>query len=491
MGNARTIRPLPWTHRHDVLTTAEVELLHEQSLQILERVGVTTSNRGLLELLREHDQDVDLPTGRVRLSPAFVEERLALSPRTFTLAARDPALDLPLDGTAGYLSSDGCTADVIDLETGARRASSKADLQDLTRLADALPQIAFHWQPVSANDTPVPVRPIHETHAQLPITTKHIQQMTAIDPFNARGIVEMARVVAGGSDELRARPIVSNFQCSISPLHWDDGPVEAMRVFAEAGIPVGICSMPLAGASAPLSVAGMVAMANAEILSGIAILQTLAPGTKTMHISYAATIDLASGALYTAAGAHELFSQMANTQLARRYDIPYSVWAFAPGAKRPDWHAGAQGTMSAIAMTLSPGHLINGAGSLFDDVVSSAVEMVLDAEIFEICVRFAEGFPFTAEAISLETIEAVGPGGHFLDKPHTLANMREFWRDTVMDRTTWDEWEAAGRPDPTVAAAERARTLIGGHEPEPLPDGVAAELDRIVRTFEREALEAG
>jgi len=484
----RRIRSLPFTHRHDVLSAEEVTGLHERSLEILQRVGVTTSNRGLLEAMTEAGQDVDAAAGRIRFDPAFVEERLRRSPSTYMLAARDPALDLPLDGSAGYLATDGCPADVIDLETGKRRPGTKRDIVQITRLADALPQIAFHWQPVSANDTPVPVRPIHETHAQLPNTTKHIQQMTAIDPLNARGIVEMARVVAGGSDALRARPILSNFQCSISPLHWDDGPVECMRVFAEAGIPVGICAMPLAAASAPLSVAGMVAMANAEILSGIAILQTLAPGTPTMHISYAATIDLSSGGINTAWATEEVFSAMANTQLARRYDIPYSVWAFAPGAKYPDWQAGVQAALSGMALALSPGHLINGAGSLYDDVVYSPTELVLDAELFEMLVRFAEGFGFTAEDVAVDTIAEVGPGGHFLDRPHTLANMRAFWRESVMDRSSWEAWEEAGRPDAARAAADRARKLLAEHEPEPLPEDVARELDEIVETYERQVL---
>ncbi len=486
----RNIRSLPFTHRHDVLTPEEVTGLHERSLEILQRVGVTTSNPGLLDAMAEAGQAVDRDARRIAFDPVFVEECVRRSPSTYTLAARDPALDLPLDGSAGYLATDGCPADVIDLETGKRRPGTKQDVAEITRLADALPQIAFHWQPVSANDTPVPVRPMHETHAQLPNTTKHIQQMTAIDPVNARGIIEMARVVAGGAEALRTRPIVSNFQCSISPLHWDDGPVECMRVFAEAGIPVGICAMPLAAASAPLSVAGMVAMANAEILSGIAILQTLAPGTPTMHISYAATIDLSSGGINTAWATEEVFSAMANTQLARRYDIPYSVWAFAPGSKYPDWQAGVQAALSGMALALSPGHLINGAGSLYDDVVYSPAELVLDAELFEMLVRFAEGFGFTAQDVAVDTIAEVGPGGHFLDRPHTLTNMRAFWRESVMDRSSWEAWEEADRPDAARAAADRARKLLAEHEPEPLPEDVARELEQILATYERQALDA-
>ena len=488
MGEGRSIRSMPWTQRHDVLTAEEVATLHGQSLEILRRVGVTTSNRGLLDSMREAGQDVDLEAGRIRFDPAYVQQCIDLSPAHYTLAARDPDLDLPLDDTAGYLSTDGCPAEIIDLETGKRRPSTKQDVADITRLADALPQIGYLWQSVSANDTPVPVRPMHETHAQFPVTTKHIQQMTAIDPFNARGIVEMAQVVTGGADALRERPILSNFQCSISPLHWDEGPVDAMRVFAEAGVPVGICSMPLAGASAPLTVAGMVAMANAEILSGVAILQTLVPGSKTMHISYVATIDLSSGTMYDAWGAPELYSAIATTQLARTYGIPFSVWAFSSGSKSSDWQAGVQSALSGMSMAMSPGHLITGAGSLHEANVYSLSELVLHAELWELLVRFAEGFSFAAEDVAVDTIAEVGPGGHFLAQEHTRRNMPVFWRDTVMDRRSWDEWEAEGRPTPSKAAEAKARELLATHEPEPLPEDVAAELDRILAAYEAQAL---
>jgi|1186.fasta_scaffold01233_4 trimethylamine:corrinoid methyltransferase-like protein len=120
-------------------------------------------------------------------------------PRTFTLAARDRELDMVLNGDRGFLGTDGCPADVIDLDTKKRRRGTKQDLADLTKIADALPEVSFMWQEVSANDIPVPVRPMHETHAQLISTSKHIQQMTAIDGFNAKGIVEMVTTVAGGA----------------------------------------------------------------------------------------------------------------------------------------------------------------------------------------------------------------------------------------------------------------------------------------------------
>jgi trimethylamine--corrinoid protein Co-methyltransferase len=328
---------------------------------------------------------------------------------------------------------------------------------------------------------------MHETHAQLLNTSKHIQQMTAIDGFNARGIVEMVTAVAGGADALRAHPIMSNFQCSISPLHWDGPPIDAMRIFAEAGIPVGMCSMPLAAASAPVTIAGTITIVNAEILSGIAILETMMPGAAAFYVGYPTTIDLSSGMMNPAWGHEETWAQMANTQMGRRYGLRTTATCMATGSKWSDWQAGVQSTLMTLGNMLMPPDMLTGIGSLDGDNVYSHIEMVLDAEIYDIACRWVEGFKVRDEDIPVDTIVAVGPTGHFLDQEHTLTNMREIWRDSVMDRRSWDAWETAGRPDPTQAAEEKVRRILAEHEPEPLPEDVLRELDRILAAYEADA----
>jgi trimethylamine--corrinoid protein Co-methyltransferase len=484
----RTILSTPHRNQVPVLTEDDRDLIHRRALDILERAGVSTTNTALLDLMAELGQNVDRDAGRIWFDPAFVDERVAMAGRDVSLCARDPDLDLVLDGTRGYLSTDGCPGDMIDLETRRRRAGTKADLVELTRLADALPEIAFMWQCVSANDTPVPVRPIHETHAQLISTTKHIQQMTAVDGTNAAGIVEMARVIAGGADELRARPLLSNFQCVISPLHWDHGPVDAMRVFAEAGIPVGICSMPLAAASSPVTLAGTLAVCHAEILSGMAILQSMVPGSTAFYVGYPTTLDIQSGAMNPAWSYEESLMAMASVELGRHLGFATSSTTMATGAKWPDWQTGAQTMMIALANTLSPADMLTGAGALHGDNVFSHASLLLDCEVFAMAARFGEGIAIRDEDIALDMIVDVGPGGHFLDREHTLTNMRTIWRDSLMDRRNWDAWEAEGRPDPTVGAEQRAREIVASHAPLPLAEGVAAELDAIVAAYEADAL---
>lgn len=490
-GATERICALPFRFNVEVLTPEQVERVHEGALRILQRTGIATNSDALLRLMADHGQSVDFEDRRIRFDPGFVEGRRALAPRTFTLAGRHPGRDLPIDGAHGYLSPDGCAPQTIDPDTDRRRASMKADLGGITRLADALPEIGFLWRSVSAGDTPAEVRSLHEVEVQLNSTTKHLQTGAGENVFLARGVVELLRTVSGGAEALRARPNLSSIQCIISPLFWDEGPVDAIRIFAEAGIPVSLVSMAMSPATAPGTVAGLLTLTIAEILSGLAILQTMAPGAKGICTGYPSTMDLRSGALNLAAGPDDAFAGMACTQVLHALDLPCATGMLGSGAKRSSWQAGAQGALSAAKNAFLPADLFSGAGGLYAANVFSPAQLVLDCELFGQVVRWAEGPTIDDEHLGLDVVDHVGPEGHFLAEPHTLEHLGELWRSRSMDSSSWEEWEAAGESDAADAARAEARRLMAEHEPEPLDDAVARELSRIVATYEAEALHRG
>jgi trimethylamine--corrinoid protein Co-methyltransferase len=483
-----SIRALPHRYHVEVLAPEQVERIHQGALAILERTGIATNSGSLLELMADQGQRVDVEARRIRFDPDFVEAKRALAPRTFTLAGRRPERDLAIDGAHGYLSPDGCAPQLLDPDTGRRRASTKADLGAITRLADALPEIGFLWRSVSARDTPAEVRSLHEVEAQLNSTTKHLQTGAGETGFLARGVVELLRTVAGGAEELRARPLLSSIQCVISPLFWDDGPVDAIRIFAEAGVPISIVSMAMAPATAPGTVAGLLTLTVAEILSGLAILQTMVPGAKAIGTGYPSTMDLRSGALNLAAGPDDSFAGMACTQVLHALDLPCATGMLGSGAKGSNWQAGAQGALSAAKNLFLPADLFNGAGGLYSANVFSPAQLLLDCELFDQTVRWTEGYPIDDEHLGLDVVDHVGPEGHFLAEPHTLEHMSEFWRSKHMDDSSWEEWEAAGEPDPADRARAEARRLMDEHEPEPLDASVTKELSRILSAYEAEAV---
>jgi trimethylamine--corrinoid protein Co-methyltransferase len=294
----------------------------------------------------------------------------------------------------------------------------------------------------------------------------------------------MGIAVAGSAQALKERPILSTFQCSISPLTYDGGPLEAALAFAEAGLPCGFVAMAVATAGAPTTLAGHLVSVNAELLGGITILESLYPATPTFYGPYPAFMDMMSGSLQLDWGPDDVLFKLAAAQLARRYDLPMNIMAFATGAKTQDWQAGAQHALSLMGV-LAAGNadLVSATGTLYGSRVFAFENVLLDVELWDLAATMLQGIPVTDEDLALPVIEDVGPGGHFLDQDHTLAHMRERWSGRFFARDTWEEWEALGRPEPKDRARDRAVDLIASHQPIPLDEAVDRELQAIVARY--------
>ena len=485
MSLEHSIQSLPRTLHLDVLSPDSADKVHQQTLEILAKIGIGIPSDEIRDDLGRAGATIDSSGMRVFFSSSLVEEALAAAPSQYQLAARSAEQDLVLNGQQGYLSVDGNAPEVLDWGTGQRRPSTKEDLGTISRLADGLPEIGLLWQPVTARDVAREAQSLHELHAQVANTSKHIQMMTAVTPRMAEGIVEIGRIVAGGGEQLRQRPIISAFQCSLSPLSYEEGALEAAKVYAQAGVPCGFVVMPIACATAPATAGGLLVQSNAEVLAGIIALQLLVPESATFYGSCATAMDLRSGAA-ACGGPEDLFLQMASAQMARRYGVPASVGTFATGAKGADWQAGIENGLSGMASCLAGADLLCGAGLLFGARVFSPEEMVMDCEIFSLIRHLVSP---TAMAIGddlVDVIKQVGPGGHYLGEQHTLANMRQQWMPRLFDRSTWEEWESSGCSGPREAASERAKAILDSHEPLRLDEDVEKEILRVIDSYERQ-----
>jgi trimethylamine--corrinoid protein Co-methyltransferase len=244
--------------------------------------------------------------------------------------------------------------------------------------------------------------------------------------------------------------------------------------------------MAIGCATAPATPAGVLAQTNAEVLAGVTILETLAPGSPTFYGACSTTMDLRSG-LVACGGPEDLLYQAAFAQLARHYRLPSSVGTFAPGAKTSDWQAGLENGLSGLMSLFAGADMLSGAGLLFAARVFALEEMVLDAEIFGLIRHLAGGLVVDDETLAVGVIDEVGPAGNFLAEDHTIDHMRDLWQPRLFDRGTWEDWEAGGQPSPRDRARGRARSLLASHVPLALAEGVGEELDRIVAAFSREA----
>jgi trimethylamine--corrinoid protein Co-methyltransferase len=465
-----------------VLSPEDVQRIHTATLDVLESAGVRFPSERALDIWEAHGATVNRDTSIVKVAGHIIEEALAQAPPVYSLAARDPAQDLVLDGNHVYVGTDGCGVEVLDIETGKRRRSGLQDVADIARLADGLEQIAFHWVAVSAQDKPPETRGLYELRAIWENSTKHVQTESIYSAREAHAAVEMAAAIAGGRDALRERPVLSVMQCTASPLGNDGGSLEAALIGAEAGLPVGFMTMASCLTTGPATLAGNLVVGNAEVISATALIQLAYPGAPVFYAAAQTASDLRTGA-YTGGGPADFLYGAATNALADFYDLPLSMGSFATGAKEPNWQAGVDNSLSTFMASAVMSDMLLGVGFLHGSRIWSYEQMMLDCEIFDLVHKVMQGIPVNEETLALEAIRAVGPGGHFLAQKHTMSHMREIWRPRFMDRRPYNVWEEKRDGPPDWARAE-AKKILAMHQPDPPEPHLSAELGRIITAVE-------
>ncbi|MFN2125861.1 MAG: trimethylamine methyltransferase family protein, partial [Candidatus Promineifilaceae bacterium] len=367
----------------DILHPDDVQRIHEATLTIIADTGVRFPSQRALDIWEKNGAQVDRDTMVVKAPAELIEEAIKLCPPAYTLAARDPEQDLPLDGNHVYLGTDGCGVQIIDLYSGELRTSRLQDVADIAAIADATEEIAFHWVPVSAQDKPAESRGLHELKAVWENSTKHVQTESVYNEAEAYAAVEMAKLIAGGSAALRSRPPLSIMQCTASPLGHDGGSLDSALIVAEAGIPVGFMTMASCLTTGPATLAGNLAVGNAEVISAAALIQLAYPGSPFFYAAAQTSSDLRTGA-YTGGGPEDYLFGAATNVLADFYDIPLSMGSFATGAKEPNWQAGIDNSLSTFMAGIVMSDMLLGVGLLHGSRIWSYAQMLMDCEIYDI-----------------------------------------------------------------------------------------------------------
>ena len=467
----------------NILTREEIQRLHTATLDVIENVGVRFPSSKALEIWETQGAIVDRNTSIVKAPGALIERALKYAPPVYTLAARDPVQDLPLDGNHVYVGTDGCGVEILDLYTGERRRSCLQDVAEIARVADYLDEVAFHWVALSAQDKPPETRGLHELKALWDNSTKHAQTESIYSEKEAIAAVEMASIIAGSRDALRKRPLLSIMQCSAPPLGHDGGSLEAALIGAEAGLPVGFMTMAACLTTGPATLAGNLVVGNAEVIAGTALIQLAYPGAPVFYAAAQTASDLRSGG-YTGGGPEDYLFGAATNLLSDFYGIPLSMGSFATGAKQPNWQAGVDNSLSTLMACIVMSDMLLGIGFLHGSRIWSYAQMLMDCEIFNIIRRMMQGIVVSDETLALEAIRAAGPGGNFLKQKHTLKHMREMFVPNFMDRRPYNVWEEKG--DGAVDwATEKARKILETHKPDKLDDKLSQELSRVIESVER------
>jgi len=293
--------------------------------------------------------------------------------------------------------------------------------------------------------------------------------------------VEMATVVAGSEEERRRRPPICANICTIAPLAHDAHGIETALVYAEAGIPVSFMAMPTMGSTAPATPLGALAVGDAEVVSAMVLLQLAYPGAPVFHSVFISLMDPRTGDYIGEVAAP--LSLMA-VELAHAWGVPsLGGGSVSSDALDIGWQSGSEAGFGAATIPLYGGEICGYMGLLGGSMILCPEQLILDYEVCQYAYDVLHGFAFDAADMALEVVQAVGPGGHFLAQKHTRKRIRDFRLSPVRHRIDGD-----GRPvDPREAALVEFRRIEAAHHPQPLPDEVLSELERILAAAEREA----
>jgi trimethylamine--corrinoid protein Co-methyltransferase len=463
-----------------LLSDRQLGQLRSATLRILEDVGIHCPSEKALDIYAEHGAKVDFGSQIVKLPPDVVLEAMSQAPRYYTMGARLPAFDLRLDGTAMYCATDGCGTETIDFVNRERRTSVKDDVAKMARVTDYLPSMAFYWPMVSAQDHPA-TAPLHEVEASFANTVKHVQTETLMGEEAARYGVEMALVVAGDQATMRERPPLSSLVCTIAPLAHDKGGIESALVFAEAGLPVGFMSMATAGSTSPATIAGTIAVADAEMVSAMALMQMAHPGAPVYHSMMPGIMHPRTGDFLGGDGEAGLFYPV-GVELAHMWGVP-TLAGIGTEAPALGWESGIGMAASMLMCALCGAETASGLGLRETCTLLYPEALILDNESYEAAHLYARGLDPSPEDFALDVIKAVGPRGHFLAQKHTRQQMHQWELSELVNQPS----PGGGYRDPIEVAREKTVWILENHHPQPLEETQQAELTRILQAAEGES----
>lgn len=468
---------------YDIVPDEAVELIHEESLAILEEVGCEFRDDEAIALWKQAGADVT--DTRVRIDRALLMELISKVPSEFTLNARNPERTVRVGGKNSIFAPMYGAPYVRDLDNN-RRYGSLADLNNFHKLAYMAPALhsssSIICEPM---EIPVPKRHLHVIHSALKYSDKPFMGIvTSRD--RAEDTMEMAGIVFG-QDFVRDNPVLVSITNCNSPLVWDATMLDAMKVYARNNQPLILAPFALCGASTSASAVGAVAQVNAEALAGVAFTQLLRPGSPQIYGQFMVTVDMKTGAPMggTPEAAQMMYLMGA---LARKYKLPWRTSGFHVGSKLNDAQAGYEANMLMHAAILAGANYIwHSAGWLEAGLTCGYSKFATDCEQLVGWYKYAGGVSFDDFKDAMAAIREVGPQGHFLGTKHTLEHFESaFFMPNIMDFNSFEQWSAEGAKDHDTRGRDKARAMLADYVEPQLDEGVADGLkDFIARREEQ------
>ncbi len=466
-----------------IVSEDELESIHLASLRVLAETGLDFLHPEARRLLAAAGARVE--GDRVRFDADMVDQYMATIPAQFTLHGRRPERNLRIGGDWVTYAAVASAPNYVTLD-GDRRTGDRAGYQDFLRLGQMLNSIhTFAGFPVEPVDLHASIRHLEAAYDAHTLTDKSFHIYSLGQQRNLDGI-EMARISRGvDHDRFEREPSLTSIINASSPLRYDHPMLEGVIQMSARNQVIIITPFTLAGAMAPITLAGALVQQNAEALAGLVFTQVVRSGAPAVYGGFTSNVDMRTGA--PAFGTPEYAkAALVGGQLARRYRIPYRSSAVS-ASNAVDAQAGYE-TVWALWGAIMGGanFVMHGAGWMEGGLHASYEKMVIDADLLNMVSTFLAPIDLSEDALAVDAIAGVGPAGHFFGEAHTQSRYtNEFYGPMVSDWRNWETWTEGGAPDARTRANGLAREILDQYEPPPIDDAIRAELrdfvDRRIR----------
>jgi trimethylamine--corrinoid protein Co-methyltransferase len=468
-----------------LLSSEDRRRIHEQSLDILQKVGIQFRSQQALKIMAQTGCEVDWQQGSAKIPPQVVEKALETLPSQFLLAARDAGNDIHCGDGKLYFTAAAVSPYFRDLETRKRRLATSEDLIQCAHVIQTLDLVHEWASMVVPRDIHPELAQLHNIRLSLNETTKHF--LGGISEQTFPFAMQMFDAVLGDREELKRRPLMSAVINPVSPLQNNGKLVDETLLWAPYRLPIFLQFLPLAGGTSPVTLAGTVLQANAEFLGNVALYQMAQPGWPILWAASAGTLDMTSGRW--GMGAEGALMTLALIEMAKFYHVPVNAMgASACDAKAIGFQSGMEVMQSAMIPALGGADNMWGPADFDGATLVDLPFIVLAAEAVRQLGRLLEGFAIDDEHFLVDAICEMRFQGEYLGHPSTKRHFRqEHLMPDLFPRESYEAWEARGQTEEEMAT-ERVKEVLHAHEPCPLPEDVCRELDRIYSAARREII---
>lgn len=468
----------------NILSEDERKKIHEDTIRILEEVGIKYSSDKALKILEENGVDVDWEKKTAKVTRKMVEKALETAPKKVLLGARNPEFDYEIPSAYSAYTLDGCGSYIYDMKTNERRLAVRQDNYNALRVFDEMDLGMIAWPPLVATD-----QASHEIEVWIDTytaTSKHVMNECCV-PEEVPYLIEVLRAILGSDEKIKERKIASVIYCTVAPLMHDGEMLDANIELTKYHVPIVPYPMPATGTTGPASLYSNIALANAEMLSALVIFQMATPGCPVVFGDASGSADFNSGAFLE--GSPETALQNgAMGEMARFYNLPNTVAGCLSDSKEPGTQAVIEKMITTMPLVLSGADIIQGTGMFEGSMSLSLEQIVVDNEIGHLCKRIRDGVEVSDEKNFFDDIAKVGPGGHFLKAKSTrkAARGNEFCIPKLIDRNSYDSWVKLGSPCMYDKAREIVEDILSKEQRCPLSQEIIEKLNKINERATRE-----